>query len=533
MRTRIAGLGEVGLVLDIPAHDLPPSAVTEAVNVAFRDGAITRSAGLTRAHTITGDAVWIESWFSTGNGRSLVVSEVAGSPDASIIYEIVGGVVSDISPATPIATGYVWDSCVFGNTALLNNGASAPLARTITSAGAIAALPNWPAGWTADIIRPYRNFLVAMRVTEGANFDDTRVAWSNASGNNDVPPDWDGLDPASLAGGISLAGDGGPIQDAAQLGTSLVIYTQRAAHAMTLTGGQFVMSFRPMFNRGLLGRRCVIPFDSFHFCIGNGVVYTHDGSSLQYPASKRVQSRFFRELGNKESIRLSHDASRRIIEIAYSVDPDSTIPTRSLTWNYENGSWRFEDYEVLGVVRGLFVPDSVRLLTWDTVEAELGAGTSWNDIDVSWRGLDLAAGDLSYQLLAQAGSDSAVLRREDVQLRDGAPFLSQVGREKISFDGIIPPELKPLLNENLVHVKRIVPHITGAGTVYFQFGVSQNSAEGTIWGAPVPFAVGTDWKVDFRASGRFFAWRLLTNPAESATFRLSGFDVEVDQAGSR
>lgn len=527
MRLPIRELGRVGMISDLPPADLPPNAVTNAVNVAFRDGAMQRAEGLARAHDIVGDAVWMESWFSTGNGRSLVVTEVAGAPDASKIYEIIGGVVSDISPVSPISTGYFWDSCVFGTTAILNNGAETPWARTITDAGVITAMADWPAGWVADMIRPYRNFLVALSVTEGANpKDDTRVAWSNAAPNNGLPPDWDGLDPASLAGGTSLPGSSGPIMDAAVLGQSLIIYMQTAAHSMSLAGGQYVMSFRQLFDRGLLGRRCVVPFDSQHFCIGNGAIYTHNGSQIQYPADERIQTRFFSELARTDSIRLSNDSSRRLIEIAYSTDPDSALPNKVLVWNYQYRTWRFEDYDTLRLIRGLFVPDSVRLLAWDDTTTE-----TWNDFDVSWQGLDVSAGGLSYQVLVQDGSASGVMRREPILLRDGVAFESVAEREYIDFTALI--QGVPEIMEQVFHIKRIVPRTTGQGTVYFQFGTAETVAQGTQWGPIVPFNIEQDLKVDFRATGRYFAWRVYNDPAVPASFRLSGFDVDVEPAGVR
>jgi len=532
MRLKIANIGRVGMISDLPAYDLPVAAITDAVNVAFRDGAITRSPGLTRAHDITGKAVWMEAWYSRGNGRSIVVSEVL---DASKIYEIVGGVVSDVSPAAAIAAGYRWDSCVFGTTSILNNGSDVPFARSITDTGDITSLPNWPATWRAEIVRPFRNFLVAMKITEGGNpLDDTRVAWSNAAATNAVPPDWDGLDPASLAGGTSLAGDSGPIQDAATLGQSLIIYTQTACQAMTLTGGQFIMGFRPLFNRGLLTRRCVIPFDAFHFCIGNGVIYVHDGSSIQYPAEEKVQTKFFSELDDPEQIRLSHDASRRTIEIAYTTSPEDDLPTRALTWNYATNAWRFEDYSPFKVIRGLFVPDSVRVTTWDTTDAEFGAGVSWNDMSLSWNDLDVAAGNLSFQQLVNLpGGNSAIFRRENVQLRDGQGFVSSAAREKIDFNELLPQEALPLLTEEVKHINRIVPQVMGSGKIYFQFGTAMSPGEGTVWGPIVPFEIGQDWKVDFRVSGRYFAWKVYTTIEEPAAFRLSGFDLHINGAGSR
>jgi hypothetical protein len=531
MHLPIRGLGTGGMVSDLPAYDLQPNQLTRAVNVDLRDGAITRAWGFARESDVSEEAVWFEGWFSQGNGRMVVISD--GQYNA-VFEEIEGGVATNIDPTTPLPAGGNWDSCVFGKSAVFTNGADPPMARSVDDNGPIDEMPNWPTGWTADMIRPYRNFLVALRVSRDNDYDDTRIQWSNASGNNELPPDWDSLDPASLAGGTSLAGQSGPIQDAATLGQSLIIYMQTAAYAMALGGGT-VMTIRPLFNQGLLARRCVITFDVMHFCIGNGLIYVNDGSSVQYPAEEIVNTQFFAELADPSSIHLAHDASRKTIEIYYKTDVELAYANRVLRWRYQQNKWTFNYLDGFQVVRAIYAPDSQRLTSWDSVDNDIGGGSQvvWNGMGGSWQDLDLVAGRLSLKLLVRTAVDSAVMRREPAHLRDGQPFLSIAEREFIDFDDMIQGDPGRSLIRDTKHVKGIVPQVQGNGTIYFQFGTAATASSGTVWGPIVPYVLGVDYKVDFRASGRYFAWRVYNDVETPVTFRLSGFDVDVDLAGAR
>jgi hypothetical protein len=530
MRLRIRDLGSGGLSSDLPQFDLPPNILTRVQNVECRDGAVTRSLGFARENVIPGTALWMEAWYADGNGRMVVVAEES---DQTRFHEIIGGIVTDITQSTPEIAGYDWDSTVIGKSAVFTNGETLPLSRSMGDTGEITSMPNWPDGWRADIIRSYRNFLVALKVRKDNAYDDTRVQWSNASSNNDVPPDWAELDPASLAGGTSLAGNNGPIMDAAVLGQSLIIYMQTAAYAMSL-GGASVMNFRPLFKMGLISRGCVLPFDAFHFCIGPGLIYVNDGSSIKYPADNIVQTRFFNELADPGSVHLSHDTNRRTVEIFYKTSPDVDFPNKVLRWNYHNNTWAFNDLDTYRVVRAIFAPDSQKVVTYDSVDTDLGSGSSlaYDSAAAAYKELNAAEGQLSMKLLIRTDSESVVMSRESVYLRDGTEYVSIAEREKIDFDELLQ-QGNPLHTQSVKHIKRIVPQITGSGTLYFQFGTSMNPAEGTTWGNIIPYEIGTDYKVDFRTSGRYFAWRVYNDVSTPCDFRLSGFDIDVEVAGER
>lgn len=451
-----------------------------------------------------------------------------------VFYEIIGSTVTPITPITDEPSpGARWDSTVFGVNAILTNGSGAPFARGVGSSGPIERMPNWPAGWSADMIRTYRNFLVALRVTKDGYYDETRVQWSNASPNNSLPPDWDELDPASLAGGTSLAGDTGPILDAAALGQSLLIYTQKAVWVMAL-GGATVMTIRPALNMGLLSRGCVIPFDTFHFCVGNGSIFVHDGSSVKYPADDITNTDFYRDLADPNDVRLAHDEARRTVEIFYKSDADLALPNRVLRWNYKNNTWTFNDYDAVGLVRAKFAPDSQRIVAWNTIDVDLGDGSevAWADLGVSWTNLGAQEGRLSFKLLVRSGDESVIMRREPVAFRDGQPFVSIAEREFIDFDEMEIGGKRDGI-ESVKHINKVLPQVRGSGVLYFQFGTAMTPGGSTEWGPIVPYDIETDRKVDFRASGRYFAWRVYNDTANPVTFRLSGFDLDVSAAGSR
>lgn len=535
MRARIRDLGSVGVNYDVPRHDLPPNALTDLQNVSLRDRAIRKSQGWSEAFSATGRPVTFDGWFDGQNGYALVVVEAAGEAK---VYELSGGSLVDISTATGFGTGLGWDTCVSGLTGVLTNESTVPYSRTPGDVGDIAPMPNWPGTWRAPIIRPYRNFLVALKVQKGGVNNGTRVQWSNASDLNTVPPDWDELDPASLAGGFTLAGDGGPIVDGLELGQSFMIYTKTKAYSMTLTGGQYVMNVRPAFQRGLLAKNCVVAFDAGHFCVGNGVIYVTNGTSVTYMAEDKVQTRFFNELADVTNVHVAHDPKRRVIEIHYkdfraAADGD---PNTVLRWDYSDDTWSFDDLHPVGVVRAKTFPTSQRVTTWASVDTDFNkVDVAWSDIEILWKDVDITSGEPFYHMLVgdalQAATTSYIMRREDITLRDGTEYTTLIRREHIDFDQLLPQN--PLATQSIKHVKRILPQITGSGKVWFRFGTANSANDNTTWSAYIEYDLDSDYKVDFRESGRYFAWEMTTRVTDPTTFRLSGFDIDVELAGER
>lgn len=535
MRVPFRGLGQIGLISDAPAVDLPPAALTDAINIDLSDKAIRKSPGWVQAFSVP-NAVWMETWFGSTGGNLLYIDESGLNP-AFYVLNALGG-FDDVTNGELLTNGNVWDSTGFGESVVFTNGSDVPY--SFTSGGAaIASLLNWPALWRTEIIRPYQNFLIALRVTKSGVENVNGIQWSNAADNNVLPPDWDEANPASLAAGATVNGDAGPIIDGLALDKSFLIYQSTGCSALSFTGGQYVMNLRPLHNRGLLSRHAVCQFDKMHFCIGQGVIYVNTGAGVQHMAEDKVQTRFFNELYDEQGLSCFHDPVNRRVLTFYRDSADATLPNRVLKWDYSEDAWTFDDFTTTGVIRAKYGPTSERGVTWESIDlppdgtgTDPDAGATWNDYNTSWAKTDTQLGDIKLQMLVDDGAGTKVVVYEDVNTRNTQQFDCRFEREYIDFDDLLQGQL-PLTTEHIKHIKTIHPQVTGNGKLYFQFGFAKSANLATQWGPEVEYNLDSDYKVDFRQSGRYFAWRCYTKTTIPTDFRLSGFDIEVELAGER
>jgi hypothetical protein len=112
----------------------------------------------------------------------------------------------------------------------------------------------------------------------------------------------------------------------------------------------------------------------------------------------------------------------------------------------------------------------------------------------------------------------------DTQFGTGVSF--KVERTGLDFDKLLGTP-----TNTVKYINELLPQISGTGTVDITLGFA-NSPEGQVtWGDPVPYDIENDYKVDFRNSGRYPAWRF--EGSSDGNFQLSGMDFNVVVDGER
>jgi len=86
---------------------------------------------------------------------------------------------------------------------------------------------------------------------------------------------------------------------------------------------------------------------------------------------------------------------------------------------------------------------------------------------------------------------------------------------------------------SIKRVKRVFPKVLGTAGDAFRVYVGGRSAidSAVTYSGPFTFTIGTDYKIDCRVSGRYISLRFETSVTNN--WRLSGFDLEFEQAGTR
>ena len=533
------GLGTKGIVKDLPPADLPLEAYTGGNNVRFANGASMRS----------------PSWRTSNPSLSFV-------PSGTFLYSPPGGSETTFIPAdtgaiwsrssanaltdvsvpgfTPATSSTQFTACSLGAVFYLNRESHVP--RYFTSASStFTALPAWNAAWRCEVLRSFKDFLVAFNVTKSATQFQTMVKWSDAALAGAPPASWDETDPTKLAGETILAELSGPIVDAQNLRDAVVIYGTNEVWLMEFVGGQFVFRFRRIFgDAGILNRNCAVEVEGRHYVFGNDDIYVHDGTQRKSLAAGRVRDFVFRNLNTAHLNRsfVAHNVATREILFCYVSGDADAVPgftggtgvNRAAVYCYDNDTWGFMD--IPNVFGPMSLAPASAALTYATAPAGFDAtGGSYQDVVGSVRRTPMA----SVRALGSSIASARLSFLDPIEANSTVPFAldtalftpAYLEKEHIDLDAQ-GAELTVFKT-----VSRVVPQlrmVTG-GNVAFRFGAANLHGAATTWADPLTFNAATDYKIDTRVSGRYLALRAtVTEPRD---FSLSGFDATITSNGAR
>ncbi|KKL76808.1 hypothetical protein LCGC14_2041240, partial [marine sediment metagenome] len=246
-RIPIHNIGVGGIIKDIPPHLLPPEMWSDGQNMRFRDGKVVKFTGheavfdppsIAPYWAIAAQTAAEQFWLYAGLAKIYTVEQ--------------DGTHTEITRASGDYTGIagdLWDGTVLAGIPVVTNGVDDPQSWSpIAAATPLVDLPNWPANTTCKHIRAFKNFLVALHITESGTVKPHMVKWSHPADPGSVPSSWDDTDATKDAGEVELAdSQAGIIQDALGLRDILLIYKDNSIWGMQHIGGQFIFRFFPMF----------------------------------------------------------------------------------------------------------------------------------------------------------------------------------------------------------------------------------------------------------------------------------------------
>lgn len=506
---------EGGLVPDQVDYNLPDGLFSDGRNVRFRDGVAEKIKGTQAVFgSLSVTAIWAKPVSDTTTRYWVYGNE-------AIVYGTDGTTHTQISSASyncPIDTGY--SGGPFHGYLVLNDTAAIPQRWAPGLANKIVDLDNWPASTFCKVIRPYGDFLVALRVTQGGVYNPRLLRWSDAAAFGALPGSWDYADPTNQAGITELGQTEDEIIDCMPLRDANIIYKQASTYLMQPVGLPDVFSFRQLFSEaGMLSEDCVRAFGKgspSHFVVTDSDIIVHDGSGAESIAAGRVRKWFFNRISSARYRRTFVVTNRREREIWVCFpEAGQDFPNLALVWNWVDNTW------------------DVR---------ELGAGMSHGDEGIV-TGSELTFAGLVGAFEEQTGifdeSTYAPFARQLV-LWNGAAKQALQAETGETFNGTTMSAYIERANMGLTRdvgsvkrVLRVVPKIIGtAGDTVDIFVGSRNVIDGMVtYHGPFPFTIGTDYKIDCRVSGRFISLKLAGQTTNN--WKLSGFDMEFDRSGRR
>jgi len=498
----------VGIVTDPNPSDVIPQAWTGGYNVKFRNGAVTKAAGFSRVFPPTVQpSLHLQPYLSQS-----VPYWISGS--ATALHRTQGSTWQDVSRVSggpyTASIEHNWNGGVLNQVVVLNNGSDLPQSLLPTDTK-FTDLPNWPTDTRCKIMRPFKNYLVALGLTKDSIDNPTTVKWSSPADPGEVPFTWDVTDATNDAGENFLADTSGAIVDGKKLKDSFIIYKEDSVYSMRYIGGTFVFQFQQLFDDiGALSTNCIAEFDGKHFVVGQGDVYVHNGVQKSSIIDGKMKNYLYNSIKNTslKSVFVVPDYNNNEMWVCFQ-SSDANIAegfaNTALIWNWKDDNWSLRD-----------VPQTPAS-TYGIVDPQVS--DAWDDDSMGWNTDTTAWGNASYNpskstLVFAGTSQNSVFAVGDTNLFDGQTFKSRVDRTQVYLGD----------DQKVKFVSSVTPHLSGKGTCSVYVGANMLHDSPTEWYGPYTYQIGVDDKIDCRVSGRYVGIRFEFEDTQD--WSLNGYTAE-------
>ena len=504
----IQALGSVGYVPDQLPQELPDAALSSVSNVRTRDGNIERIGGDTAIYTTPPVTPYFCATYATNAARFVVYAGTAA------VYADDGTTQTDITGTAPTgAAGNRWTGGTLNGVFILNNGVDKPMYWGGNTASNLATLTAWDTNWRCAAMRPWKNYLFALDVTKSGTRYPHMVKWSSAADPGTVPASWNEADPAVDAGELDLAETTDFLVDCLPLGDQLIIYKNFSMYAATYIGGQFIFSFRRIpGDSGMIAKGCAAVVPGGHVVLTNGDLVLMNGQGAQSIVSGKIRRWLFDSLDSTYYDRsfVTTNPSFNEVWVCYPTTGNS-VCNRALIWNYVENT--FTTRELTGVTYGCSGQIAV------SVDDSFGADTI--SFDESSTTFDQAQLPLSKAQLVLTTNTPQILAVDVGNDFHGTDFTASIERTGLAFGD--PAVVKT--------VRSVYPRIDGnnGSTIYVQIGATMDVETPYTWSDAVPYVIGSTFKADTFATGRFIGYRVYSN--DTFSWRAKSIDFDVVMRG--
>ncbi len=489
MPAQVTNLNISGINKDISAYELSNEQWSDGNNIQFDNDKTSKVKGHQQVFgTPTGAPYWLLP-FNT------ITTDYWIYPSLTKIYRVsTSGTTTTHTDITRSTGGdYAataadrWNGGVLGGVAVINNGVDAPQQLGSTASN-FSALSNWLSSTTTKVIRPFKRFLVALDTTESSTRYPFRVRWSHPAEGGTVPTTWDASDATKDAGYVDLSQSNGFVIDCLPLGDSNIVYKEDSVWAMTFEGGQSIFGFRQLFNdAGVIGKDAVKSFDNQHFVVSEDDIYTHDGQSKKSIVDSQIRDELFNSIhpDYKSRTFVAADREKNEMWVCFvSNSATDAFADVAYVWNWRNNTWSRRDLP------------SVSYLSWGVVDTvsttDWSESGDWDTDNDSWDS------PLSPSLLLADANNTKLFVLGSNQF-DGTSFKAwaEKGNMTLGYNGT-------------KSVTKIVPRVSGTGSVDFYVGTEMQPHQGVTWKGPYTFTPGTHSEIPVRATGTYVGIRVET-----------------------
>jgi len=501
----------IGIAADLTPEELGDGVWSESSNIRFNNGYAERFKGTVQVFSAPAVTPYYIAPYATSTARYWVHAGLGA------VFVDDGTTRTDITGTGP--TGAIddrWTGGSINGVLILNNGKDVPTYWAGDTANNLATIGGWDAGWRAQSLRPFKNFIVAFGITKGSTIYPHMVKWSTTLNPGSITSagDWDETDPAKDAGEQDLAETPDLLVDAMPMGDTMVIYKERSMYSMTYVGAPFIFRFQRLPGEtGMLARGCGVNTPYGHVVLTAGDVVLNTGQGVNSIANGLVRNLIFKNIDSTNYKRafVTSNPQKNEVWICFPFGTAS-VCNKACVWNWIDKTWAIR--ELQNVTYGAFGQINISAVssTWaDTGSWETDA-TSWNENEYS---------PAEARLLM---CHSTPL----ISLTDtGTSDLGTLINASIERTGITLGD--PYSVKTITGIRPKIDGNTGA-TVTVQVGASMYPDAAPVWSAAQTFTIGQSIKIDSFATGRYLAVRF--SNADFSGWRMKSFDIEYVKAGA-
>ena len=527
-------VGAIGQVRDRQPYQIPPQAWTLIKNGVCNHGSAQRILGQEEVFAGASiDPYWLLPWPTSTEFRWIYAGQddiyyVTGSTHTKITR--AAGVYDPVS-ATGIYTGGVnnlWNGVLLGLVPVLNNGVDDPQSWD-TATLKLVDLPNWPATTKCKVMRGFKQFLIALDITEGASRFPYKVWWSDLADPGTVPTTWNRADASALAGDTELADTPGFLIDGEALGDTFFIYKEDSVWAMQFIGGVFVFKFSPVFRDfGILAQRCVKEFEGQHFVVTQSDVKVHNGQSHRSVINEQDRIALFNDIdpANRDKVFVAHHRAHSEMWICYpNSNATAGIPNQAAVWNWDAQTWGHRDLPDVPHIGTGLISEGTSSPFINDVSTLIDNDTSIID------GIRFSATEV--KMLATSRAAQKFYQMNLTNTFDGTVFTTKFEREGLAIagqgaDGAL--QVDPTLQKFIRSVYPKVEVATGA-IVNVYVGSQNRVEEAVTWYGPFAFKPSSGQiKIDCRVNGKLISVRF--ESTGDTSFEMTGYHLDMEIIGA-
>ena len=499
---------------DVPSNALGANEYNSGLNVEADVRGIKKISGEEEIlNAVDGNIIFLEGGF-----RGTEWTYIAATKEGKW-YKITAAGVSNITPGvgsnpSVALSGYSDDTNItaswVGSVFFINDGLRAPmyLLATATEIYLYDDAPDYyvwnydigvsatRAGFVRNFCSPnVGNILIAGNLTKdytaGSTVNyPTTIRWSQAFANTGVPATW--MPTLSNVANEQEIPVRGPIIDGFFLGANFYICSYWDTVVMSPIAYQ--NSTAPVFGvrlfnqgRGLINNNCWSNTDSEVYGVDSRDIWVFNGSDFAPLGNQRVRDYFFRNLSPTYSERLFmvNNTQKNQIEIYY---PDLTSTgwcNRMLSYRYDLKIWN--------------APKTIENACMGTEGPVFSSGA----FKYASRTVTYAQGDTPSSKLIQTGRGNSFINSQPI------PALFE--RTNVTLqtaEGPVPYSSK-------VYVHRVLPEISGTGTIDISIGGANSTAQAATYGetASTEIDTNTPWVTTQQNTFRTVAVKVESNDA--------------------